>query len=68
MFEERIVLSSVDLLVEKNCINVKWLVQVLKDGVVISEIPNRKAYSEDQKAEFLAEVAGGQKYIDAIGW
>lgn len=68
MFEEKTILANVELLVAANCIQVKWLNQILKDGVVISEVPHRKAYMQDQKAEFIAEVEGAQKYIDAMGW
>lgn len=68
MFEERTTLASVEVLLAANCIQVKWLKQVLKDGVVISEVPHRKAYCQGQKAEFFAEVEDAQKYIDAMGW
>lgn len=68
MFEEKTILANVELLIAQNCIQVKWLNQILKDGVVISEVPHRKAYCQDQKAEFLAEVVDAQKYVDAIGW
>lgn len=29
---------------------------------------HRKAYSQDQKAEFLSEVIGAESYIGALGW
>lgn len=68
MFEEVTVLSQVTILPEQNAINVQWLKQVKKDGVVIASTPHRKAYIQSQKDEFLNEVTGAANYIAALGW
>lgn len=65
---EKRVLSQVTLLPSSNTINVQWSDQILRDGDVISQSYIRKAYTQDQRAEFEAEVEGAAGYITAIGW
>lgn len=66
---EQRVLKQVTMLPQSNTINVQWANQIIRDGSeVISETYERKAYGQDQKADFIAEVEGGQAYSDAMGW
>jgi hypothetical protein len=65
---EEKVLSEVTLLPQANAINVRWYNIIKRDGQVISKTPHRKAYSSDQKSEFLAEVEGAAAFVTAIGW
>lgn len=65
---ESTVLAQVNLNLTANAIEVRWDNIIERDGNQISRVPHRKAYSADQKSEFLAEVEGGQQYVDAIGW
>jgi len=67
-FSESRVLKQVAILPTQNAVNVQWSNQVLKDGVVISETFERKAYTVDQASEFAAEVAGAGAYMTALGW
>ena len=67
-FTEFRILSQVNHLPEASAVNVQWTNQVLKDDVVISSTYERKAYTKDQKAEFLAEVEGAAAYVTAFGW
>ena len=67
-FTEQRVLKQVTVLPAQSAVNVQWSNQVLKDGAVISEAYERKAYGADQKAEFLAEVDGASSYLPALGW
>lgn len=67
IIEEK-VLSQVMALPEQSAFNVQWTNKVIKDGVVIAENYERKAYTQDQEAEFLAEVDGAEFYAQAIGW
>ena len=60
--------SQVTILPTANTINVQWANQINKENVVIAETFERKAYAQDQKDEFLAEVENASAYIDAIGW
>lgn len=66
---EQRILNQVTLLPQSNSINVQWSNQVIRDGYeVISETYERKAYGQDQKAQFIAEVEGGIAYATAMGW
>ncbi len=62
------VLSQVTVLPEANAVQVRWDNLIERDGEVISRVPHRKAYSQDQKQEFLAEVEGAENYLGALGW
>jgi len=61
-------LASVEIMVESNTINVKWLNNIIEDGEVLSSIPHRCCYSIEQKEQFLTEVENGQQYVTAVGW
>jgi hypothetical protein len=65
---EQRVLKQVTILAQQSAVNVQWANQVLRDGEVISEVYERKAYNQDQKTEFLAEVTNAASYVSALGW
>lgn len=66
--EQRII-KQITMLPQSNTVNVQWADQIVRDGSkVVSETYERKAYGQDQKADFIAEVTGGQAYADAMGW
>jgi hypothetical protein len=65
---EQRILKQIAVLTEASAINVQWADQILRDGQVISETVHRKAYSNKQKDEFLAEVEGAAPYVSAVGW
>ena len=65
---EQRILKQVTVLAPQSAVNVQWGNQVLKDGEVIAETFERKAYTADQKDSFLAEVEGASSYITALGW
>lgn len=62
------ILKQVAILPAQNAVNVQWSNQVLKDGEVIAETYERKAYTAEQAAEFAAEVEGSASYMAALGW
>lgn len=64
---EQKILKQVTIL-SSGSANVQWANQILRDGEVISETYERTAYGVDQKDQFLAEVAGAENYIAALGW
>ena len=68
MLTEQRILKQVTTLPAQSAVQVQWANQILKDGVVISETYERKAYSQDQAAEFAAEVEGAAAYVTALGW
>ena len=65
---EQRILNQVTTLTAQGAVNVQWADQILRDGEVISQTFHRKAYTEEQKAEFLAEVEGAAAYVAALGW
>ena len=65
---EQRILKAVTVKPEQQAIEVQWADQILRDGKAISEQYHRKAYSSDQKAEFLAEVEGAAAYASAADW
>ncbi len=65
---EQRILKQVSILPSQSAVNVQWADQILRDGEVISENFHRKAYTIDQKEEFLLEVEGAPNYIAALGW
>lgn len=65
---EQRILKQVTLLPQANAVNVQWANQILRDGELVSETYERKAYGEDQKVDFINEVTGGQAYSDIMGW
>ena len=67
-FEEVRYVKQVSLLPSQSAVNVQWGLAIKKDGELVTETYERKAYTADQKAEFLAEVEGAENYIAALGW
>ena len=65
---EQKVLKQVTVLAQQSAANVQWANQILRDGEVITETYERKAYTQDQKDDFLAEVEGAAGYIAVLGW
>lgn len=65
---EQRILKQVTILAQQNAVNVQWANQILRDGEVITETYERKAYTQDQAAEFAAEVEGASGYLAALGW
>lgn len=65
---EQKTLTQVTILAQQASVNVQWANRILRDGELVAESYERKAYSVDQKAEFLAEVEGAENYITAMGW
>jgi hypothetical protein len=65
---EQTIVKQVTILPTQNAINVQWADQILRDGEVISEQYHRKAYTQEQQAEFEAEVEGAAAYVTAVGW
>lgn len=65
---EQRVLKQVTILPMESAVNVQWANQILRDGELVSEAFERKAYGPDQIGEFLAEVEGGKDYLTPLGW
>ena len=65
---EQTIIKQVTVKPTQKAIEVQWADQILRDGEVISETYNRKAYGQEQQAEFEAEVAGAAAYVTAAGW
>lgn len=65
---EQRILKQVTVLAQQSAANVQWANQILRDGEVISETYERKAYTEDQKDSFLSEVEGAEGYVLILGW
>jgi len=65
---EQRVLKSVQVLSQQSAVNVQWANQILRDEEIITETYERKAYTADQKDDFLAEVEGAEAYIAVLGW
>lgn len=62
------VLSQISVLPEDSTVNVKWDVVIKRGDEEVLRTPHRKAYSKDQKEEFVQEVPGASKYLDILGW
>ena len=67
-FTEQRILKQVTVLASQSAVNVQWGNQVLKDGELLTETFERKAYTSDNKADFLAEVEGAAGYVEILGW
>ncbi len=65
---EQRILKQVSILPSQSAVNVQWADQILRDGEVISENFHRKAYTVEQKEEFLVEVEEAASYVTALGW
>ena len=55
-FTEQRIIKQITVLPASGGVNVQWANQVLKNGNVISENFERKAYTQDQLATFHTEV------------
>lgn len=67
-FSESRIIKQITILPESNSVNVQWANQILRDGEVISETFERKAYTANQRAEFATEVEGASGYMAVLGW
>lgn len=68
-FTEQTVFTDINYKPESNTFEVKKEDRVYKDGVLFSiGLPNRKAYGQPQKDEFIAEVENGLEHASAVGW
>lgn len=65
---EQRILKSVQILPAQSAVNVQWSDQVMRGDEIIAETYRRKTYTQDQKAEFVAEVEGAQNYAEVLGW
>lgn len=65
---EQRILKQVEILPALSAANVCWANQILRDGVVISEQLERKAYTVEQAEAFSVEVENSSSYIAALGW
>lgn len=68
VLSEQRIIKQVSILPSQNAINVQWANQIFRDGEIISETYERKAYSKEQISEFSLEVDGAQVYMTALGW
>lgn len=64
--EQRII-KQVTLLPQEGAIAVQWAHQVLRDGEVITESYHRRAYSGDEKEEFLRSAEGKSAIAAVLG-
>ena len=62
------ILAEVALLPQLNSINVRWDNIIMRDEEVVSRIPHRCTYGQEQKAQFMFDVEDSDKYIEAMGW
>lgn len=65
---EQRILKQVSILPAQGAANVQWSNQILRDGEVISETYERKAYTQAQAAEFINEVENAESYLTSLGW
>jgi hypothetical protein len=65
---EQRVLKSVQVLSQQSAVNVQWASQIWRGDELVTETYERKAYTADQKDDFLAEVEGAEAYIAVLGW
>lgn len=68
-FTEQRILQSVTHQVVANALEIEWRDQVLRDGVVISDTPHRRAYMEDELLQLQADLgAAADGYAAVAGW
>lgn len=65
---EQTIVNQVTIIPKTKTAQVQWSDQIVKDDEVIAENYRRKAYSENQKEEFLYEVDNAEFYVKALGW
>lgn len=69
MLTERLTLITVTHNLQADMLEVKWLNDILKDGEVISSVPQRSTYDRGRKDQFISDVgADAAKYISMVGW
>ena len=68
IFEEIKYIRQVSLLPAQSAVNVQWATAIKKDGELVTETYERKAYTAEQYHDFLAEVEGAEAYIAVLGW
>jgi hypothetical protein len=68
MFEEIKTLAEMTHLPLESAMQVKWRIEVRKDGETLVSHEHYKLYAESQYHEFLAEVEGAQAYLAVLGW
>lgn len=68
MITKQRVLKQVNFLPTENVVAVQWADQIVEDGVVLSESYFRRAYSQEEKAAFIAEVENGAAHAAVFGW
>ena len=61
-------LKSVQVLSQQSAVNVQWASQIWRGNELVTETYERKAYTADQKDDFLAEVEGAEAYVTVLGW
>lgn len=61
-------LSSVEINVESNTINVKWVNRIIDDDTVLSEVPHRCSYTAEMIDQFRTDVENAEQYITVVGW
>lgn len=68
-FTERKYLNSIEILLTAKAINVQWIEEVLKNGVVISSNPHRGAYplNEDGEPDDEVQTLIGSTLKDILG-
>lgn len=65
---EQRILKSIQVLSQQSAVNVQWANQILRDGELVTETYERKAYTAEQYHDFLAEVEGAEAYLAVLGW
>jgi len=66
---EQKVLVEVSHIVIDDFITVKWVHQILRDGVIISAIPHRSTYTKEMKQVLKDEVGpAAVKYLALTKW
>ncbi len=65
---EKRVVQQVSILPNENAINVQWSNQILRGEEIVSETYERKAYTIDQRDQFIDEVENAEAYCAALGW
>jgi hypothetical protein len=68
MLEEIKTLAEMTHLPLESAMQIKWRIEVRKDGEILVSREHYKLYTADQYHEFLAEVEGADAYIAVLGW
>ena len=68
MFEEIKTLLEASHLPAENAMQIKWRIEVRKDGEVLVARDHYRVFTDNQYHEFLAEVEGAEAYLPILGW